>query len=62
MMFEFGRRNGVSLPYADAEAVRRAYRSEQPAVVPGCLLPGVLGARPGTGLLRALRRRLPDPR
>ncbi len=26
MMFEFGRRNGVSLPYADAEAVRRAYR------------------------------------
>jgi adenosine deaminase len=25
MLFEFGRRNGVMLPYADAEAVRRAY-------------------------------------
>jgi adenosine deaminase len=26
LMFELARRNGVSLPYADAEAVRRAYR------------------------------------
>jgi adenosine deaminase len=26
MMFELARRNGVRLPYADAEAVRRAYR------------------------------------
>lgn len=26
MMFEMARRNGVSLPYPDAEAVRRAYR------------------------------------
>src|ERR1700751_2353338 len=26
MMFELARRNGVSLPYPDAEAVRRAYR------------------------------------
>lgn len=26
LMFELGRRNGVRLPYADAEAVRRAYR------------------------------------
>src|SRR6201987_1721478 len=26
MMFELARRNGVSLPYADAAAVRRAYR------------------------------------
>lgn len=26
LMFELGRRNGVSLPYADAAAVRRAYR------------------------------------
>jgi adenosine deaminase len=26
MMFEFGRRNGVRLPYADADAVRHAYR------------------------------------
>jgi adenosine deaminase len=26
LMFELSRRNGVSLPYADAEAVRRAYR------------------------------------
>ena len=26
LMFEFARRNGVGLPYADAEAVRRAYR------------------------------------
>ena len=25
-MFELARRNGVGLPYADAEAVRRAYR------------------------------------
>jgi adenine deaminase len=26
LMFELGRRNGVSLPYPDADAVRRAYR------------------------------------
>src|ERR1700752_952046 len=26
LMFELARRNGVSLPYADADAVRRAYR------------------------------------
>jgi len=26
LMFELGRRNGVSLPYADTDAVRRAYR------------------------------------
>src|SRR5436305_15096432 len=26
LMFELARRNGVRLPYADAEAVRRAYR------------------------------------
>src|ERR1700758_1441344 len=26
LMFELARRNGVKLPYADAEAVRRAYR------------------------------------
>src|SRR5690349_14936366 len=26
LMFELARRNGVTLPYADAEAVRRAYR------------------------------------
>ena len=26
LMFAFARRNGVRLPYADAEAVRRAYR------------------------------------
>src|SRR5439155_8758870 len=26
VMFELARRNGVKLPYADAEAVRRAYR------------------------------------
>ncbi len=26
LMFELARRNGVALPYADAESVRRAYR------------------------------------
>lgn len=26
MMFELAQRNGVSLPYADVDAIRRAYR------------------------------------
>ena len=60
LMFELARRNGVEPPVRGRRSGQAGLQVQQPAVVPGRLLPGVLGAHPRAGLLRA-HRRLPGP-
>ena len=56
LAFALAARNGVALPYADLDELRRAYAFTRPAVLPGPLLRADGGAAHRGGLRRPRRR------